>query len=100
MVFKGDVRLNENTETNVILDSTEIVVDGEEVLVLDDTQIIDTESEGSVDTSAEALVDADPQLEVLGRIYDDVHLILVFVILTFCSACFRSWRVHSLKGGK
>lgn len=38
------------------------------------------------------------ELELLQAIYNDVHIIMVFVILNFCRHCLSAWR-NNLKGG-
>lgn len=59
----------------------------------------ETETETETETEAETLQEIDTA-ETLQNIYNDVHLILVFTILTFASACMRGWRNHTLKGGR
>ena len=39
------------------------------------------------------------ELELLEAIYNDVHIIMVIVILDFCRRCLSAWR-NNLKGGK
>lgn len=36
--------------------------------------------------------------ETVTNIYNDVHIIMVIVILTFAMSCMRAWRKNSLKG--
>ena len=36
--------------------------------------------------------------ETVTNIYNDVHIIMVFIILTFAMSCMRAWRRNSLKG--
>lgn len=38
------------------------------------------------------------ELEILTMIYNDVHIIMVFVILNFATACMRGWRKNVVKG--
>lgn len=47
--------------------------------------------------STEAVQIADVS-ETVTNIYNDVHIIMVFIILTFAMSCMRAWRRNSLKG--
>ena len=38
------------------------------------------------------------ELDLLEAIYNDVHVIMVFVIVDFCRKCLSAWR-NNLKGG-
>ena len=40
------------------------------------------------------------EIEVLTDILEVLRTILAFQIITFCSACMRSWRNNTLKGGR
>lgn len=67
-----------------------------------ETQVSDTLStvDGSVtetveSTEAVQIVDVS---ETVTNIYNDVHIIMVFIILTFAMSCMRAWRRNSLKG--
>lgn len=62
--------------------------------LLENTEILEESSEADVETIVE--VSADTQ--ILEQIYNDVHIIMVFTILTFCMSCFRGWRRNSMKG--
>lgn len=46
-------------------------------------------------TEAVQIVDVS---ETVTNIYNDVHIIMVFIILTFAMSCIRAWRRNSLKG--
>lgn len=46
-------------------------------------------------TEAVQVVDVS---ETVTNIYNDVHVIMVFIILTFAMSCMRAWRRNSLKG--
>lgn len=46
-------------------------------------------------TEAVQIVDVS---ETVTNIYNDVHIIMVFIILTFAMSCMRAWRRNSLKG--
>lgn len=46
-------------------------------------------------TEAVQIVDVS---ETVTNIYNDVHVIMVFIILTFAMSCMRAWRKNSLKG--
>lgn len=36
----------------------------------------------------------------LDAIANDVHIIMFIVLFSFCWSCMKSWRTHSLKGGR
>ncbi len=54
--------------------------------------------DGSVDTSVTEAVQTVDASETLTNIYNDVHIIMVLMILTFAMSCMRAWRRNSLKG--
>lgn len=54
----------------------------------------------SVDTSVTEAVQTVDASETLTNIYNDVHIIMVLVILTFAMSCMRSWRNVTLRGCK
>ena len=54
--------------------------------------------DGSVDTSVTEAVQTVDASETLTNIYNDVHIIMVFMILTFAMSCMRSWRNVTLRG--
>lgn len=54
--------------------------------------------DGSVDTSVTEAVQTVDASETLTNIYNDVHIIMVLVILTFAMSCMRAWRKSTLKG--
>ena len=56
--------------------------------------------DGSVDTSVTEAVQTVDASETLTNIYNDVHIIMVVVILTFAMSCMRSWRNVTLRGCK
>ena len=58
---------------------------------------IDTEMEESTEVDAVVEVDAT-SVQLLTEISNDVHIMLVFVIVTFVTSCFRSWRKTVIKG--
>lgn len=77
------------------LQNTEIVDSGTETVeeTNDVTEVVENTQAGT-----ETLV-ADPaDNDTLLSIANDVHLILVFMIITFVMACFRGWRKNTLKG--
>lgn len=73
------------------MESTEIETQVSEIL-----QTVD----GSVDTSVTEAVQTVDASETLINIYNDVHVIMVLVILTFAMSCMRSWRNVTLRGCK
>lgn len=56
--------------------------------------------DGSVDTSVTEAVQTVDAFETLTNIYNDVHIIMVLMILTFAMSCMRSWRNVTLRGCK
>lgn len=56
--------------------------------------------DGSVDTSVTEAVQTVDSSEALTNIYNDVHIIMVLMILTFAMSCMRSWRNVTLRGCK
>lgn len=66
--------------------------------LLENTEIL--EEEISTETEAIVMVDTDQTIQVLETIAFDVRVILLFMILTFCGACLRSWRNNTIKGAK
>ncbi len=56
--------------------------------------------DGSVDTSVTEAVQTVDASETLMNIYNDVHVIMVLMILTFAMSCMRSWRNVTLRGCK
>ena len=88
MVSKEDGRLS---ETNFVYDS-----EGNDVLIPADDVFSDTEVVESTEAVSGSSIVVDSSS--IDSIATDVHLILVFVILTFCTACLRGWRIKALKG--
>ena len=82
------------TETE-IMESTENVDSGTETVeeTNDGTEMVENTQVGS-----ESLVSEPTDNDALLSIANDVHLILVFTIITFVMACFRGWRKNTLKG--
>ena len=73
------------------MENTEIETQVSEVLpTVDDSGAETVES-----TEAVQIVDVS---ETVTNIYNDVHIIMVFIILTFAMSCMRAWRKNSLKG--
>lgn len=77
------------------LESTEIVNSGTESLEEINNG---TETAESTQAGSETLVSDPADNDTLLSISNDVHLILVFTIITFVMACFRGWRKNTLKG--
>lgn len=78
-----------------ILESTEAVDSAAEIVeeTSDGTEMVECMQVGS-----ETLVSEPTDNDTLLSIANDVHLILVFTIITFVMACFRGWRKNTLKG--
>lgn len=83
------------TETE-IMESTETVDSGTEIIEETNggTEVI----EESTQAGSETLVSDPADNDALLSIANDVHLILVFTIITFVMSCFRGWRKNTLKG--
>ena len=73
------------------MENTEMETQVSEILPTVDGSV--AESVGSTD--AVQIVDVS---ETVTNIYNDVHIIMVFIILTFAMSCMRAWRRNSLKG--
>ena len=56
--------------------------------------------DGSVDTSVTEAVQTVDSSETLTNIYNDVHIMMVLMIVTFAMSCMRSWRNVTLRGCK
>ena len=77
------------------LESTEIVDSGTERLEESNNG---TEIDESTQVGSETLVSDPTDNNALLSISNDVHLILVFTIITFAMSCFRAWRQNVTKG--
>ena len=77
------------------LESTEIFNSCTENLeeTNDGTEVVESTQAGS-----ETLVSDPADNDTLLSVANDVHLILVFVIITFVMSCFRAWRQNVTKG--
>lgn len=63
--------------------------------IMESTEILEEET---METYEEVVVDNSATTELLTNIYNDVHIIMVFTIITFVTACFRGWRKNVVKG--
>lgn len=63
--------------------------------LLENTEILEEET---TETVAEVVVDDSAMIETLTMIRDDVHIIMVFTIVTFVMSCFRGWRKNVVRG--
>lgn len=73
------------------MENTEMETQVSEVLPTVDGSVAETVES----TEAVQIVDVS---ETVTNIYNDVHIIMVFIILTFAMSCMRAWRRNSLKG--
>lgn len=73
------------------MENTEMETQVSEILPTVDGSVAETV--GS--TEAVQIMDVS---ETVTNIYNDVHIIMVFIILTFAMSCMRAWRRNSLKG--
>lgn len=78
------------------LQNTEIVDSGTESLeeTNNGTEVVVESTQAGSETLVSDPADSDTLLSIA----NDVHLILVFTIITFVMACFRGWRKNTLKG--
>ena len=56
--------------------------------------------DGSLDTSLPEAVQTEHTSQTLTIIYNEDHIIMVLMILTFAMSCMRSWRNVTLRGCK
>ena len=73
------------------MENAEMETQVSEVLPTVDSSVAETVES----TEAVQIVDVS---ETVTKIYNDVHVIMVFIILTFAMSCMRAWRRNSLKG--
>lgn len=73
------------------MENTEMETQDSEVFPTVDGSVAETVES----TEAVQIVDVS---ETVTNIYNDVHIIMVFIILTFAMSCMRAWRRNSLKG--
>lgn len=73
----------------------EEIMENTEVLEVENTEIIE---KNNVEVYTEVPVGYEQSLELLTNIYNDVHIIMVFTIITFMTACLRGWRKNVIKG--
>lgn len=73
------------------MENTEMETQASEVLPTVDGSVAETVES----TEAVQIVDVS---ETVNNIYNDVHIIMVFIIFTFAMSCMRAWRKNSLKG--
>lgn len=65
---------------------------------MSEEEVTEILEECPVETYTEIVVDNTTTNEILMNIYNDVHVIMVFTIVTFVTACFRGWRKNVVKG--
>ena len=85
--------LIENSEVLNAQDEESITQDIKE----DNTEVV------AVDNSIPAVgstVQTVDYTEKLDSIVNDVHIIMFILLFSFCWSCMKSWRTHSLKGGR
>lgn len=61
----------------------------------DNTQVVSIDNSTPAVGSTVQTVDYTSNLD---SISNDVHIIMVIILLSFCWSCMKSWRTHSLKG--
>ena len=88
--------------TEDLLQNKKEILEGTEA-VDSDTEVVEETNNGtelveSTQAGSETLVSDPGDSVTLLSISNDVHLILVFTIITFVMACFRGWRKNTLKG--
>ena len=83
-----------------IIDSSEVQNVQSEESISQDLQTDSTEAV-SIDNSTPAVSSTVQTVDYtsnLDAIANDVHIIMVIVLFSFCWSCMKSWRTHSLKG--
>lgn len=60
-----------------------------------DTEIVTTDNSTPAFSSTVQTVDYTSKIDAISN---DVHIIMVIVLFSFCWSCIKSWRTHSLKG--
>lgn len=85
--------------TELIENSEVLNAQGEESISQDkkedNTEVVTTDNSTPAVGSTVQTVDYTSQIDVLSN---DVHVIMVIVLFSFCWSCMKSWRTHSLKG--
>lgn len=66
-----------------------------EAELLENTEMLEESTE---ETYAEVVVGDSAMIETLTMIRDDLHIIMVFTIITFVMSCFRGWRKNVVRG--
>ncbi len=99
----------------MVVDSTEIYEAVPDTELIDNSEVQNVQGEENVsqdvkedNTEAVATEDTVPAVgstvqtvdytEKLDSIVNDVHIIMVILLFSFCWSCMKSWRTHSLKG--
>lgn len=85
-----------------IIDNSEVINAQGEESISQDVQVDSTENDTSA-FSAPAVGSTVQTIDYtsnIDSIANDVHIIMVIVLFSFCWSCMKSWRTHSLKGGR
>ena len=61
----------------------------------DNTEIVTSDNSTPAVGSTVQTVDYISKIDAISN---DVHIIMVIVLFSFCWSCMKSWRTHSLKG--
>lgn len=61
----------------------------------DNTEVVTTDNSTPAVGSTVQTVDYTSNFDAISN---DVHIIMVIVLFSFCWSCVKSWRTHSLKG--
>lgn len=86
-----DTELINNSEVQNVQSEESILQDEKE----DSTEIVTSDnSTPAVGSTVQTLA----YTSNLDAIANDVHIIMVIVLFSFCWSCMKSWRTHSLKG--
>lgn len=86
-----DTELIENSEVLNAQDEESITQDIKE----DNTEVVAVDNSTPAVGSTVQTIDYTSQIDALSN---DVHVIMVIVLFSFCWSCMKSWRTHSLKG--
>ena len=82
------------------IENSEVLNDqGEESISQDikesDSEVVTTDNLAPAVGSTVQTIDYTSNLDAIAN---DVHIIMVIVLFSFCWSCMKSWRTHSLKG--
>lgn len=85
--------------TELIENSEVLNAQGEESITQDikedNTEVVAVDNSTPAVGSTVQTIDYTSNLDAISN---DVHIIMVIMLISFCWSCMKSWRTHSLKG--